>query len=85
LAAVDSFLREQLKRIHELTERMARLDQQTAELTADIKRNRAVMQQSPLHEVRDYRTYTSQRSSEPARRHEDEADRPSIRRRRRRR
>jgi hypothetical protein len=55
----ESFLEEQLKRIREMTERMSRATNHTAELNSEIARTREASRQGPLHEVRDLRTYSS--------------------------
>ena len=82
---MDSFLAEQLKRIHELTEQMSRLGSRTAELNEEIRRDREVMHQSPLHDVRDLRPHGSQKARETSGGHAAErAHRPAPRRRRRR-
>lgn len=76
------FLEEQLARIRRLTERMAQVSSQTAELSEMIAQERAALRQSPLQEVRDYRTYSKEsiawESSRPS------TVRDSSRRRRRR-
>jgi hypothetical protein len=51
----DAFLESQLRRIHELSERMSRLQHQRAEISSEIERERASIPQGPLHEVRDFR------------------------------
>ena len=61
----ESFLREQLERIRALTERMTAVQNRAAELSNEIAHHREAMQQSPLHEVRDYRTYSSLNTDEP--------------------
>jgi len=59
----EHFLEEQLKRIREMTERMARLQARAAELPEEFERDRATARQGPLEEVRDLRTYSSIRST----------------------
>ena len=61
----ESFLREQLERIRALTEQMTSVQNRVAELSNEIAHDRDAMQQSPLHEVRDYRTYSSFTMDEP--------------------
>lgn len=53
---MDAFLEEQLKRIQELTKRMAGLEHRSAELSEEIARDRVAMRRGPLQEVRDLRT-----------------------------
>jgi hypothetical protein len=60
---VDSFLEEQLKRIRQLTEQMAQVRSRAAELSDDITRDREMMKQTPLHEVRDFRSHSSIRAT----------------------
>ena len=64
---VESFLEEQLKRIREMTERMARVGDDAAELKHELARSRESSPQDPLHNVKDLRKY-----SDPDR----ETDRP---------
>jgi hypothetical protein len=54
------FLEEQLARIRRLTDRMTQVSSQTAELSEVIAQERAALRQSPLQEVRDYRTYSGE-------------------------
>jgi hypothetical protein len=61
----ESFLREQLERIRALTERMTAVQNRVAELSDEIAHDREAMHQGPLHEVRDYRTYSSPNTDEP--------------------
>jgi hypothetical protein len=64
----ESFLEEQLQRIRDLTEQMSRVQSCAAEPTDELAR-RASGGLGPLHEVRDFRTYSNS----------DEAtDRPSA-------
>ena len=53
------FLEEQLERIREMTEQMARLRISAAELSEAVERDRAVARYGPLHEIRDFRIATS--------------------------
>ena len=46
----ESFLEEQLKRIREMTERMSRATNHTAEVNCEIARPREASRQGPLHE-----------------------------------
>jgi hypothetical protein len=55
----ESFLEDQLKRIRELTERMTRATIHAAELNSELVRHREASRQGPLHEVRDFRTFSS--------------------------
>jgi hypothetical protein len=55
---MDGFLEEQLKRIQELTRRVARLENRSAELSQEIERDRRNVPHGPLDEVRDLRTYS---------------------------
>jgi hypothetical protein len=57
----ESFLEDQLKRIREMTERMARAAGRAAELNDELVRNREAIRQGPLNDVRDFRTYSSTR------------------------
>jgi hypothetical protein len=54
----ESFLEDQLKRIHEMTERMSRASNCAAELNDELVRNRQASGRGPLYEVRDLRTYS---------------------------
>ena len=56
---MESFLREQLRRIQELTERMVSLEQHAAELSRELERDREQISRGPLADVRDYRPYSS--------------------------
>jgi hypothetical protein len=58
-AMAENFLEEQLKRIRQLTEQMSQLRSHAAELSDEMIRNRAMTKRSPLHEVRDFRSYSS--------------------------
>jgi hypothetical protein len=55
----ESFLEEQLKRIREMTEQMSRVRDRAAEISNEVARAREPFRHSPLHEVRDLRTYSS--------------------------
>jgi hypothetical protein len=72
---VDSFLKEQIRRIQDLTARMSALDQRAAELTAEIDRTRRAMRGQPFIDIRDVRVV-----DEPVTAHSD----ATVRRRRRR-
>lgn len=63
----ESFLEEQLRRIRQMSERVARARDRAAELTKELARDREARHQGPLEEVRDFR-YESGISddSEPA-------------------
>jgi hypothetical protein len=54
----ESFLKEQLERIRKLTERMSAVESNAQRLADEIAHDRESMHHSPLHEVRDYRTYS---------------------------
>jgi hypothetical protein len=79
----ESFLKEQLERIRKLTERMSAVQSHAAELSDAMAHDRAAMRQTPLHEVRDYRTYSGSETYQPAEPRRSVA-RESTRRRRRR-
>lgn len=55
----DNFLEEQLKRIRHLTEQMSQVRSRAAELSDELSRDLAIARRSPLHEVRDLRSYSS--------------------------
>jgi hypothetical protein len=55
---MESFLKEQLKRIQDLAERMSSLAKQAAEFT-ERERQRSTQSPGPLADVRDLRTYSS--------------------------
>lgn len=63
----------QLRRIREMTERMARVQNCTAELAEEFERDRASARQGPLQEVRDLRTYSSFRPDDRDHAHDDGA------------
>jgi hypothetical protein len=74
----ETFLEEQLKRIREMTEQMSRVHNRAAELSQEVEHDRAMMRWSPLHEIRDLRSYSStDRSRDHA---EDHAGRHTPRR-----
>jgi hypothetical protein len=81
----ESFLREQLERIKKLTERMSEVEGQAERLANEMAQDRASMHQDPLHEVRDYRTYSRPPERERAERARDSSSASSTGRRRRRR
>ena len=54
----ESFLKEQLKRIREMTEQMTRAEDKAAELTDQFARSRESVRQDPLHDVKDLRKYS---------------------------
>ena len=68
----QSFLKDQLKRIREMTEQMARVHDHAAELSHELGRH-AAMHRDPLAEVRDFRTCLSPNYDEADR--VDEPDR----------
>ena len=51
----ESFLEEQLKRVRALAERMSRAQSSLAEVSEQISRERELMRQHPLYEIRDFR------------------------------
>ncbi len=56
----QSFLKDQLKRIREMTEQMARVHDHATELSQELGRNRAAAtNRDPLAGVRDARVYSS--------------------------
>lgn len=83
----ESFLEEQLRRIRQMNEQMSRVNNNAAELSNEMARDRELHRQDPLHEVRDYRTHISprpdlkERSNDHAG-HVRRPTRPSTRRRR---
>jgi len=56
----EHFLEEQLKRIREMTEQMTRLRTRAAEMSEAVDRERISGYHNPLHEVRDFRTLSSE-------------------------
>lgn len=54
----ESFLQEQLERIKRLTERMTAVEGQSERLANEMAHDREAMHHGPLHDVRDYRTYS---------------------------
>jgi flagellar motility protein MotE (MotC chaperone) len=79
---MESFLKEQLKRIQELTERMSTLERHAAELSRALERDREHIRQGPLSAVRDFRTYRSNTPAPADTAHDRPARRRSKRRRR---
>jgi hypothetical protein len=59
LAMAEHFLEEQLRRIREMSKQMSRARDSAAELSLEFERHRAIIRQSPLHAVRDLRSYSS--------------------------
>jgi len=55
----ENFLEEQLKRIRQMTETVSRLRNRAVAISEEIEQERALMRRSPLHEVRDFRCYSS--------------------------
>jgi hypothetical protein len=71
----ESFLKEQLKRIRDMTERMARVHDHTAELSHELERDpESAIPHGPLAEVRDFRPYSAP-SYEKRDRSEDRSER----------
>lgn len=56
----EHFLEEQLKRIRDMTEQLTRLRDSAAELPGAFDRERISGYHNPLHEVRDFRTLSSE-------------------------
>lgn len=54
----ESFLKEQLERIKKLTEWMSAVERNSERLADEMAHDRESMHHSPLHDVRDYRTYS---------------------------
>ena len=62
----QSFLKDQLKRLREMTEQMAQVHDRATELSHELGRNRnAAQHRNPLAEVRDLRTSSSPNYTEP--------------------
>jgi hypothetical protein len=79
----ESFLEDQLKRLRELSDRMSRATDHAAELNSELVRYREASRQGPLHEVRDFRTFSSTPAWGPAAnetRERSESDAGSARR-----
>ena len=74
----ENFLEEQLKRIREMSERMTRVSDRAAELSAEVARDRASMKSSPLDQVKDFRSHTSIEIDRPSSARDHRA-RPSSR------
>jgi hypothetical protein len=64
----ESFLAETVRRLREMSERMSKLRNRTAELSDEIARNRAEMHYGPLQDVRDFRLITQPATPTPRRR-----------------
>jgi len=62
----QSFLKDQLKRLQDMTEQMARVHTHATELSQELERADET-QRDPLAEVRDFRTYSSPNYDEPNR------------------
>jgi hypothetical protein len=61
----ESFLKEQLKRIRDMTEQMARVHDYAAGLSQELGQDREFARLDPLAAVRDFRPYTSHSYEEP--------------------
>lgn len=87
---MDKRLEEQLERMRQLSARVAHIHEQLAQNTELLTRDREQMAGSPLHEVRDLRTWSQPLPDKPAEaRHRTSmraqaSDRPRGRRRGRR-
>ena len=55
----ESFLAETVRRLREMSERMSKARRRTAELRAEIARDRKEMHLGPLQAVRDFRPITA--------------------------
>ena len=78
----QSFLKDQLKRIREMTEQMARVHDHATGLSHELERDRdAATNRDPLAEVRDLRIYSSPDYPESDRaeaRHREVSDSRSV-------
>jgi hypothetical protein len=81
---MESFLKEQLKRIQDLAEQMSSLEKHAAELMHERQRQREQLSHGPLADVRDLRTYTSVSDRREPRATADDRGHARTRRRRRR-
>jgi hypothetical protein len=81
----ESFLKEQLERIKKLTERMSAVEAQSERLANEMAHDREALHQGPLHEVRDYRTYSRPTQHDPPATARDSSAASYAARRRRRR
>jgi len=79
----ESFLLEQLIKMREMSERMSEVRTRAAELSVQIERNRDLMRQNPLLDVRDFRIAQPCDPLEAPRQYSSYALRSSTRRRRR--
>jgi hypothetical protein len=79
---MESFLKEQLKRIQELTDRMSSLHDNATQLSKEMERDRERIEHDPLSDVRDFRTYQSADSSNKAESDDRRTPPPSRRKRR---
>ena len=80
----ESFLKEQLERIKKMTERMSAVQGESERLADEMAHDREAMHHGPLHEVRDYRPYSSHTVSHTVSHSTSSARDSSPRRRRRR-
>ena len=71
----ESFLKEQVERIKKLTERMSAVEGRSQQLADEMAHYREAMHHSPLHDVRDYRTYSQPSDSERAHTSSDSSSR----------
>ena len=81
---MESFLKEQLKRIQDLAEQMSSLEKRAAELTHERVREREQLSHGPLADVKDLRTYSSVNDRRGPRATADDRSSSRTRRRRRR-
>jgi hypothetical protein len=59
---MDKRLEEQLERVRQLSARVAQIHEQLAQNTELLTREHAPRGRSPLHEIRDLRTWSDQRA-----------------------
>lgn len=62
----DQFLEEQIARLRRLTERMSQMHRGVAEISRLISRDREMLVNGPLHQVRDFRNVAALELNCPA-------------------
>jgi hypothetical protein len=82
---MESFLKEQLKRIQDLAAQMSSLEKRAAEVTSECMRQQELLSHGPLADVTDLRTYRSVRDQHGRQPRATADDRNHARSRRRRR
>jgi hypothetical protein len=82
---MESFLKEQLKRLQDLAAQMSSLEKSAAELSAERMRQQDLLSHGPLADLRGFRTQSSVSDRREARATADRDDSHSRRRHRRRR